>query len=134
MRAASWSNGVPIQTWPSIAQGKPVRITPRSHSSAMKLATKPTAGVRVCRASAAAAPQNRPRPLDSRTTAKGAIQPWAAMSIRNGSTIQDRARAKWPVPAAKPTAKAEREVVARATSAVTPAMATRVSGQRPQGA
>ena len=123
---ASWSSGVPIQTWPTIAQGKPVRITPRTHSSAVKATTKPSAGHRALVLIAAAAAQNSPSPADRKTTAKGAIQPWRAMSIRKGSMIHDSASAKWPVPAARPMRKAAPPVSARPITQISPASATSV--------
>ena len=81
--------GVPIQTWPDHRPGKagedhaaqPFQRG-EGHDEAQRPMRRPPG-----RGPPPPA-QKRPRPADSSTTAKGAIQPWRAMSIRKGSMIQ----------------------------------------------
>jgi len=125
---------VPIQIWPTIAQGNPVSTTPRKPSAAVKVATKARTGACSLAAKAAAAAQKSPSPPAKSTTANGAIQPCAAASTQNGSTIHDRASAKCPVPAASPSQNARPVAPALAMTRINPDSAGNATHHAPQGA
>ena len=104
---------VPIQTCPGIAQGKPVRMLPRSHSAAATAAANATAKANpfpraIHRAARNADAQNRPNPTGTSTTANGSAQRWLSALTRKGYTIQWRAIAKCAPPAIQPAKNAPR--------------------------
>lgn len=77
--AASCPAGVEIQIWPESAQGRPVKIQPRSQSESTISAAKATPwrgkpGASLP-ASQPGSAQNSPPPSAMKNSAKGAIQP-----------------------------------------------------------
>ena len=136
---ASCRAGVPISAWPGKAQGKPVKITPRTtpaRVSDMTVATaKPEPDPRTTRrASAPPMPQNSAMPPAVSASPKGAIQPWRARSTRNGSTIQLSASAKYPAPPAHHVSATSRARESCIAMKCTPARPRMVRGHRSTGA
>ena len=79
VQAAACATGVSIQAWPISAQGRPVKIQPRSQSdstrdAAIAMARRGPRGVRRV-AKVAGIAQNSAPPPAIMTRAKGAIQP-----------------------------------------------------------